>query len=41
LNGVIEKKNAEIRQLNEQTTEMDGLSRQVKTLSDQLRRLTG
>jgi hypothetical protein len=32
LNGVIEKKNADIRSLNEQSGEMDNLSRQVKNL---------
>ena len=38
---MIEKKNADIRSLNEQTGEMDNLSRQVKNLSDQLRRVAG
>jgi hypothetical protein len=40
LNSVVEKKNTEIKLLKENDQDAEGLSRQVKQLSDQLKRLT-
>lgn len=41
LNGVIDKKNSEIKGLREGEVEAEGLARQVKQLSDQIKRVTG
>lgn len=41
LNGVIDKKNAEIKGLREGEIEAEGLARQVKQLNDQLKRISG
>lgn len=41
LNGVIDKKNSEIKGLREGEIEAEGMARQVKQLSDQLKRISG
>lgn len=40
-NILIDSKNKEIKSLNETSMDADGLARQVRNLSDQIKRLTG
>jgi hypothetical protein len=41
LNAIIDKKNIEIKVLKEGEVEAEAMSRQLKSLSEQLRRATG
>ncbi len=41
LNVIIESKNKEIRSLSENVLDSEGLGRQVRSLNDQIKRLTG